>query len=94
MSIGSRMFFRNYQSVTKINLSMFNICDRIDTSMACSQIETAEIGFYRGIGFYRLGMGYKLDAIEAFNETIRLDSEGIYTNRSKQYLNKLHYKKD
>lgn len=84
-NIKSSSFFKEREEIFK----NFSLTDKINTAIAHSKIEDAEIGFYKGIGFFRLGPGYELEAIEAFSAAIHLDSEKIYTESSKKYLAQL-----
>lgn len=81
----NRLFFKERQEIYK----SYSLEDKINVALNHKEIEDAEIGFYKGLGYHRLGLGYELDAIEAFIEAIRLDSKKMYTGKATQYIKKI-----
>lgn len=66
-----------------------NTVDTVNTALLHENIENAEIGFYKGVGFFKLGTGYKLDASKSFKTAMELDKDKIYSDAIRMYLNQL-----
>lgn len=60
--------------------------DKINSALSTGKVKDAETGYYKGLGFFKLGEGYELDAIEAFTAAIKLDENKNYTAESQYYL--------
>ena len=69
--------------------SKFTLTDTMNTAMIDCRTDNVAVSFYKGLGFSRMGPGYELDAIEAFNNAIKLDTKKMYVGRIKKYLFKI-----
>lgn len=63
--------------------------DKIDSALATHYPNTAEIAYYQGLGFQKLGDEYRGHAIYSFRKAIQLDPDSLYARMSKPLLDKL-----
>lgn len=60
--------------------------ERINVAMANNEPQIAEIAYYKGLGFKKMGLSFSNEAIEAFNKAIELD-ESYQASSEKEIAN-------